>query len=230
MERYIIHACPARMWYVEEYLVPSMIEQHIPRDDILIWCDADHKGCLQSAIDCFEHCGEHEGGCWHVQDDVIIALDFAKRTRATNDYIECGYCNFHFEQADKRSVENVGFVPAKYMWSSFPCIFIPNGLAGEFADWYYRKASYRTEYQMLIINKKGDDTFWRVFIDEEKPDEKVFNHVPALVDHIDWLIGGSVVNQHRGTNCRAYYWTDDNLIDNLKHKLCKEGHQNDVLF
>ena len=29
MSSYIIHACPARMWYVNGYLIPSMREQGI---------------------------------------------------------------------------------------------------------------------------------------------------------------------------------------------------------
>ena len=230
MERYVIHACQHRMWYVDEYLVPSMLRQGIDRDEILIWCDTDFKGNLQAAIDCFEHCGEHEGGCWHLQDDVILDESFAKRTRTADDQIECGFCHYAFENKDGRSVERIGEVASRYMWSSFPCIYIPNRIAKAFVEWFYDKACYDQKYDQLIFNKMGDDRFFRDYINEFCQDERVINHVPALIDHIDWLIGGSVANRHRGTNCRAYYWTDEDAIDALRYKLCEEGHRNGVLF
>lgn len=230
MERYVIHACKARMWYVDEFIIPSMLKQGIARDEILVWCDTESKGNLLSCIECFEHCGKSEGGCWHLQDDVLLAPDFAKRTRLSDDRIECGFCHILFEKEKGRSVERIGEVNAQYMWSSFPCIYIPNRLAGEFAEWYYKKASYRSEYQRLIFDKHGDDRFFRDFIDELHPDEKVFNHVPALVDHVDWLIGGSVANRLRGTNCRAYYWIDEGMVESLKNTLRKGEHRNGVLF
>ena len=230
MERYVIHACAARIWYVDEYLIPSMLEQGIDRDDILLWCDTEKKGCLISAIECFEHCGQYEGGCWHLQDDIILAKDFAKRTRSANDRIECVFCHSLFEKNNGRSVDRIGQVKAQYMWSSFPCIYIPNRLAAEFAEWYYSKASFQDRYQMMIVDKKGDDMFWRDFVNEVHPEEIVFNHTPSLIDHIDWLIGGSVANRLRGTNCRSYYWEDEDMIEALRNRLCKEGHKSSVLF
>lgn len=230
MERYVIHACKARMWYVDEFIIPSMLKQRIKRENILVWCDTDNKGCLISAIECFEHCGKHEGGCWHIQDDVIIAKDFAKRTKKAKDNIECGFCHSLFETNKGRSVDRIGNVEARFMWSSFPCIYIPNRLAGLFADWYYSKASYRAEYQYMIFERKGDDAFFRDFINECHSDETVINHVPALVDHVDWLIGGSVTNRWRGTNCRAYWWDDEEAVESLKNTLRKGEHRNGVLF
>lgn len=230
MERYVIHACPDRMWYVDEYLVPSMLKQHIPRDEIIIWCDVERKGCLQTAIDCFEYCGKHEGGCWHLQDDVIIAKDFAKRTQTADSEIECGFCHSLYENSNGRSVDRTGKVESRYMWSSFPCIYIPNRMARDFVEWYYTKAMYRPQYEVFIFEKKHDDGFWRDFVNECLQDEMVLNHVPSLIDHVDWLIGGSVVNRLRGTNVRSYYWTDEDMIEDLRNRLRKEGHGSSVLF
>lgn len=230
MERYVIHACPARMWYVEDYIIPSMLAQKIKRENILVWNDKENKGCLQSSIDCFEYCGEHDGGCWHLQDDVIIAPDFAKRTKKAKNEIECGFVHYGFEMRNGRSVDRVGRVPSQYMWSSFPCIYIPNRIAKGFVDWFYTKAMYMPQYDTFIFEKKYDDNFFRDYVDEYCKEEMVFNHAPSLVDHIDWLIGGSVVNRLRGTNCRSYYWEDDSMIEDLRNKLCEEGHQSGVLF
>lgn len=230
MERYVIHACKARMWYVDEFLIPSMLKQGIARDEILVWCDTKDKGNLISCIESFEHCGKSEGGCWHLQDDVLLALDFAKRSRLADDRIECGFCHALFEKENGRSVERIGEVNAQYMWSSFPCIYIPNRLAGEFAEWYYTDGSKRSEYSLRICSKNGDDAIFRDFINENHSNEMVYNHVPALVDHIDWLIGGSVANRFRGTNCRAYYWIDEGMVESLKNTLRKGEHRNGVLF
>lgn len=230
MERYVIHACNARMWYVDEFIIPSMLKQGIKRNNILVWTDTENKGCLMSAIECFEHCGKATGGCWHLQDDIIIAKDFAKRTKDANKLIECGFCHFQFEKGNGRSVDRIGVVEARHMWSSFPCIYIPNYLAAEFAEWYYTKASYRDGYQYLIFERKGDDMFWRDFINEVHSELKVMNHCPSLIDHVDWLIGGSVTNRLRGTNCRAYWWDDEEAVQKLKNKLREGEHRNGVLF
>ena len=68
--KYMIHACPQRMWYVEEFLVPSMRDQDIRPDEIEIRCDTEGKGNLLSCMESFRDCGERPGGTWHLQDDV----------------------------------------------------------------------------------------------------------------------------------------------------------------
>ena len=40
---YMIHAVPEREWYVEEYLIPSMISQGISPDEIEVWMDSERK-------------------------------------------------------------------------------------------------------------------------------------------------------------------------------------------
>ena len=43
-----------------------------------------------------------------------------------------------------------------------------------------------------------------------------------MVEHVDWLIGGSTVNQWRGYICRSDLWTDEALVDELREKLKNE--------
>ena len=52
--KYMIHACPQRMWYVTEFLVPSMLEQGIPEADITIWNDTEKRGNLAACMAAFE--------------------------------------------------------------------------------------------------------------------------------------------------------------------------------
>ena len=54
--RYLIHACPQRLWYVNDYLIPSMLLQGVKRDDIEVWNDADGRGNLTSCMESFRAC------------------------------------------------------------------------------------------------------------------------------------------------------------------------------
>ena len=65
----MIHTCPERLWYVEEFLVPSLIAQGI--DDIKVWNDERRVGNLASCLASFASCSG--GETWHMQDDVVIA-------------------------------------------------------------------------------------------------------------------------------------------------------------
>ena len=44
MPKYLIHCCNDRMWYVKEFLIPSMIKQGISTDDIFIYQDKNKIG------------------------------------------------------------------------------------------------------------------------------------------------------------------------------------------
>ena len=216
--QFMIHACPKRMWYVEGFLIPSMLEQGIPRANITVWNDADGKGCLESCMASFAECGKHDGGTWHLQDDVLICHDFAEACEEYDDGVVCGFSHMLFEPFNRPMP---GDVPAIFMFNSFPCIRIPNRIAGECAEWYYNDARHRPNYQDWVKSGKHDDGFWHDFYVERYPHGRAMNLVPALVEHVDWLIGGSTVNDWRGYICRADYWEDDDLIEQLKNKLAR---------
>lgn len=209
----MIHACLSREWYVNEYLVPSLKAQGI--EDVAVWLDSDGVGNLSACIESFAQCSKKEGETWHIQDDVIICRDFAERIRDAPPGLVCGFCVDIYE----RGAIVEGPTTAEHMWqSSFPCIKIPNSLAGEFVEWLI-KAQSRPEIQKLTQTGKKDDTLFWIFIQEEHPKMKVTNASPHLVDHVDWLIGGSTINQWRGYIVRSCRWNDENLIKELESKL-----------
>ena len=214
---YMIHACPAREWYVTDFLVPSMLAQGIPREEITVWMDSSGIGNLASCIASFSACTQRDGETWHLQDDVIICRDFVERTCAAPVGVVCGFCVDYFEEDDAQDGETI----ARFMWqSSFPCIKIPNSLAGEFVDWFHTEASTRRDdLAKYISGNKKDDTLFYIFMLEHHFNMPVINLVPHLVDHIDWMIGGSTINQWRGFIARAKYWADENLITELSEKL-----------
>ena len=48
---------------------------------------------------------------------------------------------------------------------------------------------------------------------------EVLNLKPNLINHIDYLLGGSIANNYRKEKRMSYYWTENNLIDILENKL-----------
>lgn len=115
-------------------------------------------------------------------------------------------------------------------WYSFQCIRVPDSLAGECAVWFFSDASKRTQakYRNRVLRKKHDDDFFRFFLEEKHPEMTVLNLKPNLVDHIDYLIGGTLVNKDRIEKVnRAAYWEneDEQLVEKL-WKQMQDRNQN----
>ena len=217
MAKYIIHTCLEREWYVQEFLVPSMIEQSIPSDNIEVWLDSNKDGCLFSCMKCFDYCGKKGGGRWHLQDDVCISSDFREKTEKYDEGVVTGFMRYEWQTLSPKA----GKVPAVYMWNSFQCIRIPDALAGECAEWFFKDAAYRDTYKESVELNKHDDSLWFDFLVEQHTDLWVYNLSPSIVEHVDWLIGGSVINQWRGKAARGDLWEDDEAIEKLKDKLAR---------
>jgi len=214
---YMIHAYPTRMWYVDEFLVPSMTAQGIAREDITIWNDTDGRGNLFAFLDSLESIQDEPGGTWHIQDDVIIGRRFRELTEEhdVNGVVQ-GFCCRNFELAPAR----VGWCNQRNAWYSFPCQRIPNEMAKSFLKWFYDKAMYVNAFQPHIVSRKGDDWFWKEYLRIEHPQLNVYNLDPNIVDHIDFLLGGTLVNQRRIAKInRAEWFPDRDLVDELAEKL-----------
>ena len=113
MAQYLIHAYPKRMWYVEEFLVPSMKKQGIPEENIRIYNDTKREGNLRACMNAFASC-EGDGGTWHLQDDVCICQDFKQRTEILDFGMVCGFSTERYDGPGKE-----GAVPIGKMWFSF---------------------------------------------------------------------------------------------------------------
>ena len=220
--RYMIHTYKSRRWYVEQYLIPSMWEQGITEDEIYVWDDVEEQGNLFACMNSFAACKGSLGGTWHLQDDVLICHDFAKRTREfAGDQVVCGFCCSCYEPG----VPAAGEVFSVLMWqSSFPCIYIPNRIAAECAEWFYKDARYRPEFAAWVESRKKDDTFFYTFFVEKHRNDKAFNLAPHLVEHVDYIIGGSTINQWRRYRTRGFYFEDDYLVEELKEKVARARH------
>ena len=219
MAEYIIHAYIEREWYVNDYLIPSMVEQGIPRENIEVWMDDGTMGNLYGCMKCFEYCGTKGAGRWHMQDDVCISSDFKQKTEQYDDGIVSGF----FRMAWQCVTAYSGVVPVGYMWNSFQCIRIPDAIVGECAEWFFTDACWRENYAGEVKDNKCDDSLFHDFLTERHGDMLVRNLDPSIVEHIDFLIGGSVVNKWRGSYARGDRWLDTAAFEKMKDKLARRN-------
>lgn len=221
--KYMIHSVPKRLWYVEKYLIPSMVKQGIKKKDIYIYNDENKFGNLFAFLDSLEFISKNlsdEVGLWHLQDDVIISKNFKSETESltntgcvVNGFVNKWYAN----------VEKYGLVNVKDYWYSFPCIFIPNKYINDFLKWIDRvkeKAPYRKRYN----KKRYDDWFFYKFLKEEHPQDNMYNQKPNLIDHVDYLLGGTT-GTRKNIPVRAEYFEDLDIVKELERKIKNELSQ-----
>lgn len=214
--RYMIHACPRREWFVQGYMIPEMTRQGIDPEDIEVWMDSNGDGNLFSCMKSFDACGKRDGGTWHLQDDIVFASNFAEMTRKFDYGITCGFGRREWQPLPAET----GTVPAIHMWMSFQCIRIPDKLAGECAEWFFTDALYRDSYKNEVEQNKYDDSFWFDFIQEAHSEVRVTNIAPNIVDHVDFLLGGSVLHRREDT-ARSSWWEDDAALRRLENMIDK---------
>jgi hypothetical protein len=217
MAKYMIHACLDRMWYVEKYLVPSMFKQGISRNDITIYTDANGDGCLKSHVKSFQLASEmFVDGIWHLQDDVIICRDFKERTEQYDNGVVCGFSSYYDERKHWMPGDSNGL----RMWYSFPCIRIPTDIIKEYTNWFNTYVWRDPQYEKWVKANKYDDTIFRIWMEQYHPYTYVLNMSPNLVDHVDFLLGGSKVNPNRiDKQVRALSFDDVDLINELEKEI-----------
>lgn len=215
--QYMIHTMPKRKWYVEQYLIPSMLEQGIKSENISVFSDDTNRGNLIACMSAFQSVKtENTNGTWHLQDDVIISHDFKEQTEKYDYGIVCAFKSLYDPQKD-----NSGIVNVKDMWFSFPCIRIPNDIAIGCADWVLNQMIGNPIYKSWWEKGVNDDLLFRQYVWQEYKNEKALNLAPNIVEHIDWLIGGTVNSKQRKKNkiVRSKHWEDEYLVTELKEKL-----------
>lgn len=218
MAKYVIHACLQREWYVRQYLIPSMLKQGIKDENISVWLDSDSKGNLQACMDCFDSMPE-DGNTWHLQDDILISSKFKEVTEEydkLNGIIVCGISIKHDIENDAEKW-NKPITGIDYLWWSFPCIMIPNKIARDTAYYYKYVPDKNTDYWKQY--KKGDDSVFRKFLQMYHPLIEFINLVPNIVAHIDYLLGGSLVNTQRKYQLEATHFEEPELVEQLKGDL-----------
>lgn len=213
MAKYLIHCCEKRKWYVDKFLVPSMLKQGINQDDILIYNDTLKQGNLKSFIKSAELLANKDFGTWHLQDDIIISSKFKEMTEKYDTGIVCAFCNNYSGDLP------MGIRPVRDMWYSFPCIRIPNYILRDFISWLV-SPSVQSKYRAYIEANKFDDSLFRIYMLKHRPQDMINNLYPNIVDNVDYLIGGSLIN-YRKKDCdvNSLYFNEKILKENLSREL-----------
>ena len=208
----MIHTYPKRMWYVEKYLIPSMLKQGIQEKDIKVYNDDKGEGNLRACLNAFASC-EGDGATWHLQDDVCICKDFKERTELYCEGLVAGFSSEVYDGPGK-----VGPVTIENMWFSFPCILIPNEYARHSSEWISKSIIGNPVYKHLWEKGKNDDALFRMYLKNFHKNEPALNIAPNLVDHVDYLLGGGS-GGIRKREVRAQYWKDYDVVKELEDAL-----------
>lgn len=217
--RYMIHACPKRMWYVTQFLVPSMLKQGIEKEQISIYCDEEGQGNLVACMNAFLAVPDDNGGTWHLQDDVLICKDFKERTEKYNSGFISGFGSDMYD-----AHQPCGLSKLSNMWWTFPCVRIPNRVARDCAKWVLEYIVHNPVYaERTKHGKSGDDWAYRLYAQNFLKDKMCMQLLPTLVEHIDYLIGGSSMGSGRKYDCKSLQFDDMDLVSDLKRRLEEWG-------
>ena len=219
--KYLIHSCESRQWYVEKFIIPSMLEQGIKEEDIYNYVDTAKDGNLlafiKSCKKALEMWGE-DASVWHIQDDVLLSKRFKEVSEMNFDKysVVCGFTCFYDDGRE------AGEYPIKdNIWYSFPCVLIKNRILKPFVNWVDTFVWRDPQFGVWVRKKKGDDFIFRVYIESYHPKELCLNLAPNLVEHVDYLLGGSTVNMQRTMNARSQYWDENDLVEKLQEEISK---------
>ena len=218
MPYYLIHTCNSRFWYVKEYLIPSMLEQGIPSNNIFVYRDYNEIGNLRAFIDSCNKASVHcqkKGidGLWHLQDDVIISEDFAKQTQIYDNGLVCGFtCKY-----DNKPEEGYFKLCDEKFWFCFPCVRIPTRILTDFVSWANVNLWQSKHFKSLVRRNKSDDLVFREWLYDNYPMTTHLNLAPNIVNHIDVCIGGTVCNKQRDPayDTASLFWEDKGELDKL---------------
>ena len=213
--KYLIHTYPKRLWYVEKYLIPSMLKQGIRETDIYIYNDEYKKGNLFAFMESLEYINENlskEKGLWHLQDDVVLCKNFKEESVKASNKVINGFVNKNYA-----NVEKSGEVNVKDYWYSFPCVYIPNRYIDDFLNWI-EKVREHAPFRKKYLSGRYDDWFFYKFLEMEYPIDTMINLKPNLVDHIDYLIGYTT-GKRRKVQVRAEYFKDLDLVKELERSI-----------
>ena len=106
-----------------------------------------------------------------------------------------------------------------------PCIRIPGEIFSHFREWMNSRET-QTKFRHYIMENKHDDVLFQQFLVEQYPKIVGLNLAPNLVNHIDHLLGGSLINQNRGRDTEyimSRYWDEPELLEEIENSLIQNA-------
>jgi len=215
--QYVIHTTNKRLWYVRGYLIPSMTAQGIQRQKIKVFNDNRGIGNLKALMTSYAIYGYHD--TCHMNDDVLISSDFAEKTQQYyEEEVVCGFAAKCCQNSKGTLVHPID------MWYSFPCILISERLNREFHEWLKNEAPTIVPDCFWIRDGKGDDALFKSFLTYKYPTMDIRQLKPNIVNHIDYLLGGSIISPQRTKDATSAFWNEPKLVKDLEKKLKEDGN------
>ena len=202
--RILIHACKQREAYVREFLVPELKNQGF--DDVDVFMDPG-RGNLEAYLESYRKLPE-AGYIWHLEDDVVPDSRFYWWSRGLKyfDGIICG-----FGAGQYYGLRDFGYcIDPGDMFLSFPCIRIPCGIIKGFLRWFDDNWK---KYADIVKSGKEIDTLFREYVIKSRV--PAFNFMPCMVEHVDDILGGSIVNPDR-IQVRAVVFDDPEQVERVR--------------
>lgn len=223
--KYVIHTSPKRIDFVNKYQVPILIKYGINEKDIVVWNDTEFKGQLKAWLECAEEILKTDSiydGCWHLEDDVVPCKDFLNLTSQPpqNDIVQgfrCKEFDDHYDCIGKQPID-------KILYGS-QCIWIPNVYLKSMLKMFEEEVlTGKRRKPLYDAGKFYSDTLLKCAMNKYHKYTFVYNLENSLVDHIDYLIGGSSVGVIRSKKiCRAIKFDNQEEIDKLEQKLKEDN-------
>ena len=203
--KFMIHSCNSRVEYVKNVLIPSMMGQGIEKEKIFLFNDDLEEGCLKAWVHSLTTLEHDREGYWHLQDDVEISKDFYNRITNLGDveFIVNGFvCRAH----NPTNYYKIGFQNPKEWWASLQCVYIPPKYVHAFLNWFLLDVVKRGKFNNYYKKNRHADFFFYRSVIEQFPNDNMLNITPCLVNHIDYMLGGSVITPEKKYLREAYYW------------------------
>ena len=228
MDDVLIRGTSKRLWYIDKYLMPALLESGVPQEKIHLFVDDKRRGALGSYFALADVLPRIDSNCvWHLQDDVYPVSNFAKACEELEsicpDGIIAGFWprnQRHIPEGQHGHITGFGLKPNRewQLWA-FQCIRIPTVVALDSIKWIRDKGEQRAfpksdcgDLQSLYDNNIGDDTLFWAYLETVWPDEMHYDCEVSLVDHIGEFIGGSLLGNRIG---RARNFPDKDKVDAL---------------
>lgn len=185
----MIHVCKEREWFVGGHLIPAIKEQASGKGiNVRCYVDSERMGNQKAFLHSAKLIAGEEGDTWHLQDDVWPSGDFFETISAYKD-IPGIICGFGTRTACRG--KSPGWTTACGMYTSFQCIRIPNRMLTGLRQYVF------TRYGKEVATDKWDDALFAEYLLRKAPYYPVLNLAPSIVEHVDYIIGGSVINKQR---------------------------------
>lgn len=225
MAKYLIHTCKEREWYVDNFLIPSMVKQGIDNNNIYKYIDNNKEGNLIACMKAFlqvELFSDFDEIVWHLQDDVAISKEFKRYTEVNYETdIVCAFCT------REQIARPIGQVDPVDMWYSFQCIGIKSYITSGCVNWFYTNGMFDKNIIPYFEKGLGDDEVFKYYCTEVCSGLKVLNLIPNLVEHIDFLIGGSTAAKGMPQRRAMYLKDGTEIVQNLMEELKQHEDQKD---